>query len=95
MSVPKSQRNQSVMEFYHNALNLRHEITALLLRDFGLKKKIRTVEILVKMYDIDPADKQTLTSILNKYKMKKKYYRLKNGNFLSLEHNEDIEFLNL
>ena len=42
------------------ALNLRHEITALLLRDFGLKKKIRTVEILVKMYDIDPADKQTL-----------------------------------
>ena len=69
MSVPKSQRNQSVMEFYHNALNLRHEITALLLRDFGLKKKIRTVEILVKMCDIDPADKQTLTSILNKYKM--------------------------
>ena len=26
--------------------------------------------------------------------MKKKYYRLRNGNFLSLEHNEDIEFLN-
>lgn len=39
-------------------------------------------------------DKQELKEILNKYKMKKKYYRLKNGNFLSLEHNEDIEFLN-
>lgn len=39
-------------------------------------------------------DKQELKEILNKYKMKKKYYRLKNGNFLSLENNEDIEFLN-
>lgn len=69
MSVPKSQRNQSTMEFYHNALKLRHEITALLLRDFGLKKKVRTIEILVKMYDVDPNDEKTLAAILNKYKM--------------------------
>lgn len=54
MSVPKSQRGQSAMEFYHNALILRQEITALLLRDFGLKKKVRTVEILTKMYNIEP-----------------------------------------
>lgn len=69
MSVPKSERGQSGMEFYHNALKLRKEITALLLRDFGLKKKIRTTEILVKMYKIEPSDKQTLKSILTKYRM--------------------------
>ncbi len=69
MSVPKSQRGQSAMEFYHNALTLRQEITALLLRDFGLKKKVRTVEILTKMYNIEPTDEETLLSILNKYKM--------------------------
>lgn len=35
-----------------------------------------------------------LRDILEKYKLKKKYYRLKNGDFLSLEENEDIDFLN-
>lgn len=69
MSVPKSKRNQSAMEFYHNALTLRHEITTLLLRDFGLKKKVRTVEILTKAYDISDDDKQTLAEILKKYQM--------------------------
>ena len=57
------------MEFYHIATKLRKEITALLLRGFGLKKKIRTTEILVKMYKIEPADEQTLKSILTKYRM--------------------------
>lgn len=57
------------MEFYQNALKLRKEITALLLRDFGLKKKIRTTEILVKMYKIEPSDEQTLKAILTKYRM--------------------------
>lgn len=69
MSVPKSKRGQSSMEFYHNALTLRHEITTLLLRDFGLKKKVRSIEILTKMYEIEDVDKQTLLNILNKYKM--------------------------
>lgn len=39
-------------------------------------------------------DKLELRDILEKYKLKKKYYRLKNGDFLSLEENEDIDFLN-
>lgn len=38
-------------------------------------------------------DKSELNKILEKYKLKKKYYRLKNGDFLSLEENEDINFL--
>lgn len=38
-------------------------------------------------------DKKELVEILEKYKLKKKYHRLKNGDFLSLEENEDIDFL--
>ena len=38
-------------------------------------------------------DKQELKEILNKYKLKKKYHRLKDGSFLSLENNKDLEFL--
>lgn len=69
MSVPKSERGQSGLEFYHTALNLRREIIALLLRDFGLKKKVRTTEILTQMYSIDPEDEKTLQAILTKYQM--------------------------
>lgn len=39
-------------------------------------------------------DKEELKEILEKYRLKKKYYRLKNGDFLNLEENEDIDFLN-
>lgn len=38
-------------------------------------------------------DKSELKDILEKYRLKKKYYRLKNGDFLSLEENEDTNFL--
>lgn len=38
-------------------------------------------------------DKEELREILEKYKLKKKYHRLKNGDFLTLEENEDIVFL--
>lgn len=38
-------------------------------------------------------DRKELKEILTKYTLKKKYHRLKNGDFLSLEKNEDIDFL--
>jgi len=38
-------------------------------------------------------DQEELTEIMQKYKLKKKYHRLKNGSFLSLEENETIEFI--
>lgn len=41
MSVPKHKRSESPMEFLHNALSLRREMTELLLRDFGVKSRIR------------------------------------------------------
>ena len=39
MSVPKHKRSESPMDFLHNALSLRREMTELLLRDFGVKSR--------------------------------------------------------
>ena len=38
-------------------------------------------------------DIQELEKIMQKYNLKKKYYRLKDGSFLELENNKEIEFL--
>ena len=38
-------------------------------------------------------NKEELKEILRKYKLKKKYHRLKDGTFIDLEGNEEIEFL--
>ena len=38
-------------------------------------------------------DKKELKEILNKYRLKKKYYRLKDGSFFVLEGNKEIEFI--
>jgi hypothetical protein len=42
MSVLLRDRGLSKMEFYHTARDLREDITNLLLRDFGIKDKVRT-----------------------------------------------------
>jgi 23S rRNA G2069 N7-methylase RlmK/C1962 C5-methylase RlmI len=44
MSVLKNKRSLSKLEFYHNARKLRKDITNLLLRDFGVRDKIRTIK---------------------------------------------------
>jgi hypothetical protein len=41
MSVLKNKRGLSKLEFYHNARELRKNLTTLLLRDFGVKVKVR------------------------------------------------------
>ena len=45
MSVLKNKRGLSKLEFYHNARRLRREITNLLLRDFGVRDRVRKVKI--------------------------------------------------
>jgi hypothetical protein len=40
MSVLKNKRGLSKLEFYHNARNLRKNLTSLLLRDFGVYVKV-------------------------------------------------------
>lgn len=48
MSVPVGKRSLSDLEFYKNAIRLRADITDLLLRDFGVKDKVRDTKILSK-----------------------------------------------
>lgn len=69
MSVPKSERGLSEMEFYYNATKLRRMMIELLLKDFGMKHKIRTVKRIGSMYEISAEDKQTLQDIMTKYEM--------------------------
>ena len=39
-------------------------------------------------------NKEELKEILQKYKLKKKYHRLKDGSFINFENNNEIEFIN-
>lgn len=39
-------------------------------------------------------DKEELKQMIRKYNMKKKYHRLKDGSFISIEDNSDLEFIN-
>ena len=57
----------------------------------GIKIENNLLEI-----DLDgmKIDKQELKEIMEKYSLKKKYYRLKDGSFLNIENNQKIEFLN-
>ena len=71
MSVPVSKRTLSDMEFYHNAMNLRLSVTNLLLRDFGVKDKIRNLQVLSGMKKMSPEDTQILEEIKDKYGIKR------------------------
>lgn len=67
MSVPVSERKKSRYQFYMNAIDLRKKIIALLLRDFGVKNRIRDI----KFYGIhmEQEDKESFNNILEKYRI--------------------------
>ena len=56
----------------------------------GVKIENNLLSIDLKHLDIDIKE---LEAIMQKYNLKKKYYRLKDGSFLELENNKDINFL--
>ncbi len=70
MSVLKNKRSVSSLEFYHNAITLRREVTMLLLRDFGIKDKVRSVKSLYGVPGMEPEDEQKFREIVEKYEMK-------------------------
>ena len=97
--------DERIYNFLVNSLNDYMEKFEVLVTEAFKKNEIRQpkinsigIRIQNDLLNIDLSsmefDKQELKEILNKYKMKKKYYRLRNGSFLSLERNDDIEFLN-
>lgn len=63
MSVPKSKRKLSSLEYYHTALKIRSELTKLMFRDFGLKPSKRELKIKFN-------HKNKLTSFLIKHYFK-------------------------
>lgn len=65
MSVLKNKRSLSNLEYYHNAITLRKDITFLLLRDFGVKDKIRKTSSLTK--EMTPEDTIVFQNLINKY----------------------------
>lgn len=56
----------------------------------GVKVENNLLSIDLEKLNIDVDD---LEEVLKKYNLKKKYYKLKNGSFINLEENPDIEFL--
>jgi len=68
----------------------KREIKRPKLTTLGVKIQNNLLNIDLSGLDFDPKE---LKTILDKYKLKKKYHRLKNGEFLSLEENEDLDFI--
>ena len=58
----------------------------------GLGVKVENDLLTIDLSKID-IDSRELQDIMEKYSIKKKYYRLKDGSFINLEDNKEIEFL--
>ena len=69
MSVIKNKRSLSELEFFHNAIKLRKEMTDLLLRDFGVKARKKDPQIFPKRYSMSKEDGEIFTELCEKYKI--------------------------
>lgn len=65
MSVLKNLRGLSEMQFYKTAIGIRKELTVWLLRDFGAKRNVKSVNQVVK--NISPEDQKIVDDIFAKY----------------------------
>lgn len=69
MSVVVSERKESKYQFYKNAISLRESIIFLLLRDFGVKARMRTIDFYkTKM---EESDAKLFESLMAKYEIQK------------------------
>ena len=64
MSVLKSKRGVSSMEFYHNALAIRKYVTFKLLKDFGIKNTVRDKVHFLHTENLSDTDKHKLCELL-------------------------------
>ena len=67
MAVLARKRTLSKLEFYMNAIKLRKSLTFLLLRDIGVKSKVRKLQITTK--GMSPDDAKSFQEIAVKYGM--------------------------
>lgn len=93
-----------IYEFLSNDINYYSQNFEVLVTDNFKNKQIKQpkigtiglkVENNLLSIDLDKlnVDLDELRDIMESYNLKKKYHRLKNGEFLSLEDNKDIEFI--
>ena len=57
----------------------------------GVKIENNLLSVDISKLNISPED---IENILSKYRLKKKFYRLKDGSFLELQDNKEISFIN-
>ena len=97
--------NDKIYKFLSEDINFYMEKFEVLVTDNFKAKQIRQpqmsslgVQISNNLLDIDlknlDINKDEIKDIMEKYSLKKKYYRLKDGSFIDLEGNKEIEFLN-
>lgn len=65
MSVLARNRSLSKLEFYKNAMVIRKKMVFLLLRDIGVKNRVRTLHIEAK--NMEPLDAEAFRAIAEKY----------------------------
>ena len=93
-----------IYKFLSEDINYYMQKFAVMVTENFKKKEIRTpkmtgigvrVENDLLTIDLSKIDinAQELQGIMEKYSLKKKYYRLKDGSFINLEDNKEIEFL--
>lgn len=68
----------------------RKQIRTTKIGSIGVKVENNLLEINLNDLDIDPEE---LEQIMERYTLKKKYHRLKDGSFIDLENSKEIEFL--
>jgi hypothetical protein len=69
MGVSEYKRGESNKLFLANYRKLRKEVNQILMRDFGIKPRSYSVELLHEIYNLEETDRHTLETILNKYGM--------------------------
>ena len=96
--------NEDIYNFLSNDINLYMEKFEVLVTENFKTKEIRApklgaigVKVENNLLNIDlgklSISPEEIQEVMEKYKLKKKFYRLKNGSFLNLAESEDIEFL--
>lgn len=66
MTVLKSKRSVSKMEFFQNAITLRKYVTFKVLRDFGIKRKVWNKTFLIESGNLSDQDRATLNELLER-----------------------------
>ena len=97
--------DESIFNFMNSELESYYQCAQLYVTDRFSKRKIKngtrtslSVHVNNNLLEIDfsklPINKDEMKDVLEKYKLKQKFYRLKDGSFIILEDNQNIKVLN-